>query len=222
MLNSIGDNIWELSNPLKLAGLFELGHRMTVIRHSSGQLILHSPVRYRESLAAELVQLGPVSTIVAPSLFHDLYLTEWLEAYPDAQFLAPEGFSGPGRDHDVLSGSWPAEYAAELQVTKIEGMPSIEEVAFGHQSSGSLIVADFVFNLGRECSLATKAMLKMSGVYRVVGPSRLYRSFVVDRAAMRRSVDAILEWTFDRIVVGHGDIVDADDPESIRSAYGWL
>ena len=116
---------------MKLAGLFELGHRMTIIRHSSGQL------------------------------------------------------------------------------TRIEGMPSVDEIALCHQSGGSLIVADFVFNLGRECSLATKALLKMSGVYRVTG-------------ALRCSVDEILEWSFERIVVCHGDVVDADGPESIRSAYGWL
>jgi len=223
MLNSLGENIWELSEPLKLAGLFELGHRMTVIRLSSGQLILHSPVRYHDGLAAELARLGTVGTIVAPSAFHYHYLPEWLQAYPAARLLAPEGFSEKCLKIDgLLPGSWPGEYAPELQVTKIEGMPSINEIAFCHASSKSLIVADFVFNLGRDCSFPTRAMLKMSGVYRIKGPSRLYRAFIKDRGAMRRSVDEIVEWTFDRIVVGHGDIIDADGPEIVSTAYEWL
>ena len=85
-----------------------------------------------------------------------------------------------------------------------------------------MIVADFVFNLGRECSLTTRTTPKLRGVYRVTGPSRLYKSCVKDTGAMRRSVDEILEWDFDRIVVGHGDLVEADGRETIRRAYGWL
>lgn len=43
-----------------------------------------------------------------------------------------------------------------------------------------------------------------------------------DRAAARRSVDAVLALPFDRLVVGHGAPLDAGAREALASAYAWL
>ena len=222
-LISLADDIWVRDDPMKLAGLFELGHRMTVIRWGEGQLLVHSPVRFSVDLATELARLGQVRYLIAPSTFHDLYLKQWLKAYPAATFLAAEGFArSHGAYHGLLPGDWPSELGEDVGMAKIEGMPSVNEVLLCHRPSRSLIVADFVFNLDRDCSFPTTALLKLSGVYRTVGPSKLYRSCIKDAALTRRSVDEILGWDFDRVVVSHGDVVETDGVERIRAAYAWL
>ena len=180
-------------------------------------------MRLSADLASELIHLGQVRYLVAPSTFHDLYLQQWLQAYPEATFLAAEGFARRrGAYHGLLPDAWPSELRDDVDLAKIEGMPSINEVLLCHRPSRSLIVADFVFNLGRDCSFPTTALLKLSGVYRTVGPSKLYKSCIKDTVATRRSVDEILGWDFDRIVVGHGDVVETDGVETIRAAYAWL
>lgn len=54
------------------------------------------------------------------------------------------------------------------------------------------------------------------------GPPPLFRAAVRDKSAARASVDQILEWDFDRVIVGHGEIIEADGHEAFRSAWSWL
>src|SRR2546430_5910826 len=41
------------------------------------------------------------------------------------------------------------------------------------------------------------------------GPHRLIRSAIRDHAAARQSVDHILKWDFDRVIVSHGDVLES-------------
>jgi len=53
------------------------------------------------------------------------------------------------------------------------------------------------------------------------GPSRLIRGLgVSDRAALRRSIEQVLRWDFERILPGHGDVVERGGPDALRAA--WL
>jgi hypothetical protein len=35
-------------------------------------------------------------------------------------------------------------------------------------------------------------------------------------------VDRILDWDFDRIIVGHGELLESDGRNALRNAYVWL
>ena len=39
---------------------------------------------------------------------------------------------------------------------------------------------------------------------------------------MRASVDRILGWHFDRVVVTHGDVIESGGRERLRAAFEWL
>jgi hypothetical protein len=43
-----------------------------------------------------------------------------------------------------------------------------------------------------------------------------------DKQAARRSVAAILEWDFDRVVVSHGQVLETGGHEQFRAAFAWL
>jgi hypothetical protein len=43
-----------------------------------------------------------------------------------------------------------------------------------------------------------------------------------DRAAVRASIDRILAWDFDRIIVGHGNNIEAHGREVLRDAFSFL
>ncbi len=190
MLNLVAENIWEINHPLKLAGM-NLGHRMTVIRLRNGDLFIHSPAPLEDALFSELNSLGKVSAIVAPSRMHDLYLRLYFEKYPNAQFYCAPGLA---EEHPqlpftaTLSSEKNYFWNKEIQQLLVHGMPRVNEVVFLHRSSGSLIVADLLFNLGRNCSFITKCYLLLAGAYRKVTPTRLFRLLIKDRKAMKTSI----------------------------------
>src|SRR6516225_7215610 len=56
--------------------------RMTVVRLSNGDLLLHSPIKFDEGLAKELRRLGRVRHLVSPNQFHYAHIGEWAKAFP--------------------------------------------------------------------------------------------------------------------------------------------
>jgi hypothetical protein len=64
--------------------------------------------------------------------------------------------------------------------------------------------------------------MRVNSAYGRFGPSRLLRFAIRDKAACRRSIDRILEWDFERVVVTHGEVLESGGREALRSAYAWL
>ena len=67
-------------------------------------------------------------------------------------------------------------------------------------------------------------VLWMAGVNKgKLAQSRLWRSLTKDRAAAGRSVEKMLEWEFERVVLAHGDFVEGNDArERTRRALWWM
>lgn len=222
MLRKIANDLWDAHHDLKLMRIFPLGHRMAVVRLASGDLVVHSPIPYEDALAKELAELGELQHVIAPSIFHNLFLSPWAENYPDATFWAVPSFR---EQYPELRVDRILDDGAEidgLRCIEVAGMPKVREHVLVHEASRSLLIADLVFHFPRTDSFALRMLLKMVGAYGDVAVSRLYRSCIKDRKAMRASVDRILEEDFDRIVVGHGDVVETQGKERLRRAYEWL
>ena len=202
----MADNVWEVSEPLKAAGL-QLGHRMTVMKLGSGELVVHSPVRWSEGLRDALLELGSPGWFVAPSRFHDLYWPEWFRAFPKARFAAVPGMA---KEHPELpfTGVLTQEsdfWGDELVALPVRGMPRLNEHVFLHGPSRSLIVADLVFNVDADAqNLMGKLILRLNAIYRRPGTSRIFRALIKDKTAFRESLQRILSHEFDRTIVGHG------------------
>ena len=43
-----------------------------------------------------------------------------------------------------------------------------------------------------------------------------------DRAAARAAVDRILSWDVDRVIMAHGDVLDAGGYDALRDSFAWL
>jgi hypothetical protein len=48
--------------------------------------------------------------------------------------------------------------------------------------------------------------------------SRPVKAGVKDEAAFRSSLASILEWDFDRVIVGHGDVIEHGGKAKLRTA----
>src|SRR5579863_8219686 len=214
MLQPIGESIWAHEQRIHF-GCLPMWHRMCVIRLASGGVVVHSPTRLTRDEASQIQALGPVVAIVAPSWWHDLYLRETQKAFPDATLYLAAALRAEG----AL-----APWELELQRCPIRGIGLfIDEIVFYHAASRSIIVADLLFNFSASDAPITRWLANY-----VIGPypgcrfARLYRPFVFDRQRFRASIDKVLRWDFDRIVVGHGAVVESNGAEVFRKAFEWL
>jgi hypothetical protein len=224
MLNSLAPDLWDLNAPMNVVGM-ALGHRMTVARLPDGTLWIHSPVAHSTALAAELAKLGRVAHIVAPNAMHDTYLEGWFTAYPAARFHGAKGFSKFRPDlkfTDTLGDAPDAAWAAVFDQHAVRGMPRLNEVVFRHRPTRTLILTDLAFNLGGEMPFLSKILLRINDCYCKFAVSRLLKTTIKDRAAVRASIDHVLTWDFDRIVVSHGDNVATDGKPMLREAFAFL
>jgi hypothetical protein len=53
------------------------------------------------------------------------------------------------------------------------------------------------------------------------GPHRIVRLAICDHGAARTSVERILKWDFDRIVVTHGDVVASGGRSRLEGAFAF-
>jgi hypothetical protein len=111
-------------------------------------------------------------------------------------------------------------WETELPKLLIRGMPKLNEFVFLHRPSRTLIVADLVFNFNvSQQHLLGKLFLKLNGIYDRVGCSRVFRRSIKDRQAFSSSITELLQLDFDRLVLGHGAILEKEAKQTLRRAF---
>ena len=222
-LERLDDNLWVAAAPLVYLGL-HLGTRMTVVRLPDGALWIHSPISPTPELQAEVTALGPVRSIVAPSQFHHLHAGDWHRAFPAATLHGPAGLARKRPDLHLgarLEDAASAPWARDLTPVHIDGC-MLDETVFVHGATRTLIGSDITENFTTSPHWATRLYLKAGGIHGKVGWSRLLRAVYRDRASARRSVDALLDLDFERVVLAHGDVIQAGGRSAIRETFAFL
>jgi hypothetical protein len=222
-LVAFAEGLWVNFDPVRFMGM-RLTTTMAVIRLSDGSLILHSPVAMTPNRRAAVEALGPVAHLYAPNLFHHRWIDEWATAFPSARLHAPAGLreKRPDLRIDRIHGSPEPAFAGAVDEVRMEGC-RLEESALLHRPSRTLVVADLVHNVGRPQDQWTKLYARTMGFYDRVALSRMIRwTAFSDRAAARRSFDALMALPFDRLIVGHGQPLASGAREALAAAYAWL
>lgn len=223
-LVSLAPGVWLDTAPVRILGM-RLTATMTVLDLGGDQLLIYSPLSMTPERRAAVEALGTVAHLYAPNTFHHLYIGEWAEAFPAARLHAPAGLASKRDDLtiDRTHGDLPEpSFAGVIDEQIIEGFRLEESVLF-HRRSGTLVVADLVHNVGRPSGGWTVAYCRLMGFYDQVALSRAIRwTGFSDRVAARRSIDAVLEQPIERVVVGHGNPVEAQPREALAAAFAWL
>ena len=123
---------------------------------------------------------------------------------------------------ETLTDKVPAEWSASFQLQQIQGMPKVNEFVFLHKPSGTLILTDLIFNIKNARGILTQIMLWCAGARGKLAQSRLLKYFFTkDRDAAGRSIEPILDWYFERIIMAHGEIIN-DDGTKLRNTLSWM
>jgi len=223
-LVSFADGVWLSAAPVVFLGL-RLTTTMTVLRLADGSLLVHSPVALTPERRAAVEAIGPVAHLYAPNLLHHRWIEQWSAAFPSAKVHAPTGLN---KKHERLrvdrihGGPSDPALAPLIEEIPIHGFRALETAIF-YRPARTLVVAELIQNIGRPEHRWTATYARAMGFYAQPALSRAIRwTGFADRGAARRSIDVLLERSFDRLVMGHGQPLVEGAREALARAYDWL
>ncbi|KAL7552349.1 hypothetical protein ACHAWF_015591 [Thalassiosira exigua] len=225
MLKPFAPHIFIIEYPISYAGC-TFTSRMTVVKLSSGRILVHSPCEIDDQLKAEIESLGTVDCIIAPGNYHHLHLPSCQKAFPSAKTLICPGVEKKRDDlrYDRIIGDEPDEaYSCDIDQVIIQGNRIINEVAFYHKSSKTLILVDSIELIGDKAPGTNwvlqfwwKYVLRM---WNIAKPAPEYQMGWRDRVKARKSMERILEWDFDKVIIAHGENIEKDAKDVVREAW---
>jgi len=225
LLEYVPGRIWLKKYPVQYAGC-DLFARATFIRLSNGDVLAHSPCPIDASLRSQLRSIGPTRHIVAPGNFHHLHVGAWQRAFPEAKTWICPGVERkrPQLEFDgFLCDHAPPEWASDLDQVLVRGNRIIWEVCFLDRPSKTLILTDLIENIG-DRTQRTNWVLKfwwkvVMHMWNVPKPAPEYQIGWSNKRAARRSLERVVAWDFDRIVIAHGENLETDAKNALRRAW---
>ncbi|MFV2089971.1 MAG: DUF4336 domain-containing protein [Pseudomonadales bacterium] len=213
-MKNLVEDVWTHEDEIRLGGA-PLYLRMTIVRLSNGKLWVHSPTPISDELVRETSELGDVAWIVGPNNAHNLFLRDWVSAFPEAELVVSNGIPKKLKLKDgftLMGADFDNVWAQDLDRIFMPGVSFFDESVFLHRKSKSLILTDYIQNHeGGEKNFVQKFVLGPIGFKGICIAPPLKMGFMhKDKAGFRESIKRIKQWQFDRVVVAHGDIIEED------------
>ncbi|MGB3616286.1 MAG: hypothetical protein WBA10_21015, partial [Elainellaceae cyanobacterium] len=172
-----------------------------------------------------------VRHIIAPNLFHHLFIGQAQALYPQAAVWGVEGLADRRPDlklDDILNRA--GTFANELDYLPFrgvkavlpQGIATVNETVFYHRPSRTLILTDIAFNFDQNSSLGAQLAARVLGSYNQLKPSRMEKWGTRDKPLVEASVRQVLAWDFERVIPAHGSIVEVDGKAAFRAGYEWF
>lgn len=233
-LKAVTDDVWIVDGPVIRFGApwpkMPFPTRMTVIRLQGNALFVHSPTPPTPELRAEIQRIGMPQWIVGPNRLHYWWIPEWRSVYPDAEiYLAPRIREQAGdridfvaHDLDAVSG-----YPWDDSIATVAVSGSfMTEFDFFHRTSRTLVLADLIenFERGKLCSWLMRGLTWLGGVQDPDGqmPRDMRLTFSRRKAQLRHTVETMIAWQPERIIIAHGRWYNSDGTTELRRAFRWL
>ncbi|MCG8414115.1 MAG: DUF4336 domain-containing protein [Pseudomonadales bacterium] len=222
----VKEKIYIVEYPLRFAGM-DIFSRMTIVKLDNGQLWVHSPSEIDEELKEAIDSLGEVGYIIAPGNFHHLNVANAQSLYPNAEtFLCP-GLEKkrPDLTFDWILGNRPdPRWGSEFEQVVILGTRIINEVAFLHVATKTLILVDLIENIGDEYEEDAGLLLKFwwKAVFHMWNNPKAapeYQMAWGDKEVVKKALNKILAWDFERIIIAHGSLIDDEAKAVAQKAW---
>ena len=228
MLREFGQDIWLSDGPVLSSLGFRYPTRMAIIRLPDGELLVWSPIALNDERRAAVDALGPVRHIVAPNAFHHVHVGKWQAVYPDAIVYAPPKLRAKRPDlrfdRDLDQETPPPGWPDGIDYVVVRGNALIDEVVFFHRPSRTVLFTDLLQQFDPGWFSGWRALVakldRMTGTEASM-PQKFRLAFTA-REKARKSLQAILTWPADKIVIAHGRPVEADGQAFLHRAFAWL
>lgn len=203
--------------------------RMTVVRLANGDLFLHSPIAFNDSLADELLAMGDIRYLISPNQWHYAHIGEWQRAFPNATAWASprvrrRAIARGINVHfdDDLRPEPPEAWQGQIDQTLV---PSgiFKEFVFFHRASATLILADTIMNFElAKIDEPWRTASKLSGMYHPHGQLffGMRLPLLFQRKAAKAAFNRIKSWNPRRIVLSHGRCFEVETNALMERLFG--
>ena len=228
MLKEFGPDIWMVDGPTVIAAAgFHYPTRMVVMRLPAGDLVLWSPTGLTDELSGEVDRLGTVRHLIAPNSFHHTFLADWQRTYPEATVYAAPGLREKRRDIrfdvDFLDDPIMA-WAGQIDHAILWGNRLTTEVVFFHRPSRTAIFTDMLQQFPDGWFKGWRVLIARLDMMTAAEPAvpRKFQFAFTDRQAARHSLEHILAWPAEQVIMAHGPAINTDGTALLRRAFRWL
>ncbi len=233
MIEKLHDALWITDGEIVRFYGFLFPTRAVIARLENGDLWIWSPVKLIPALRAELDRLGPVRHLVSPNKMHHLYLQDWLAAYPEAKLWGPQSTIRKRRDLkfcEALQDNAPSEWRPGIDQAWFRGSIAMDEIAFFHRPSRTVIVADLIaaFSdpfLHKHWSWWQRLVATINGMTADKSHAPLaldWRLSYVNRPLGRAARAKVLSWPCEQVIVAHGECRRSDGHAFLARSLEWL
>ncbi len=213
----ITDDVVVMSFPWNVFRI-DFARNVTLLRLRDGRVVIHSSAPFTTEDIAAIRRFGKPAWLLDATLLHDTFAKEGRAAFPDLPYLAPDGFTKASGIPTEPLGSPPSDWKDEIDVLKLDGNRMNEHALF-HRPSATLVVADVFFSFPSETrGWAGFFVRHIMRLPRLFGISVFFRMTIRDRQAFKSSMQALLQWNFDRLVVAHRESLDRDAKPTVEQA----
>ena len=228
-LQAFAKNVWIADGPpVRDMGVM-FTTRMAVVKLANGSVWVDSPVPVPFETLRQITGLGPVRYIVAGTPRHVWRLDAWHTLFPEAQVWAPRATpftlqTGHVPFTGILRDGSEHGWADDFDQLAFKGSPWIEEVLFLHKTSRTLILDDLIQVHPIEPGHAFRnALFRLEGVTAPAGGVALdIRWSFTNRHLARRSLEKLLSWDFDKLIIAHGACIEKEAKPFLERAFRWL
>ncbi len=214
----IAEDVVLMQFPLRGFGI-DFGRNVTLLRLRDGRVVIHSTAPFSQADVASIRRFGEPSWLVDATLMHDTFAQQARSALEKIPYLAPAGFAKVSGVAIEPLASPPAEWAGEIDVLQIGGLRKINEYAFFHRASRTLVLTDLLFHFPADSQGWPRFFVRHAmRLPELIGISAFFRLMIRDREAFRRSMARMLDWNFERVIVAHHEVIVTDGPRHLRDA----
>jgi hypothetical protein len=211
----LADDVAVMRYPLRAFGI-DFGRNVTLLRLRDGRLVVHSTARFTPEDVAAIRRFGEPAWLLDATRMHDTFAREARLALPAISYLAPAVIKGIPTIPLVPP---PLDWKGQIEVLKIDGLRKIDEHAFFHSASRTLVLADLLFHFPPQTHGWSRFFVRrIMRLPQLIGVSAFFRLMIRDREAFRRSMASVLDWDFDRVIVAHREVIETDGRRHLRDA----
>jgi len=210
-------DVWRYTHDMALGPGVHLPCASTVMRLSDDSLAIVSPGPVHDDDVQAISDLGSVSWLLAPNLFHHLHLRPAQEAF-GAAIAGPVGLveKRKGLTIDHVYGK--EELDPSLDILAIGGMPRVQEHVFFHRPSKTLVTTDLVFNMQDHTGPLSGLVFRMMGTHQGLSSSRLSGLLMSDKQAFADRLGPLVDLDITGLIMAHGEPVASEGGAALRKA----
>lgn len=109
-----------------------------------------------------------------------------------------------------------------FRVFDLNGPSLLNECVFFHRESRTLILTDTAFHFDESFPITTQLVARVIGCYKKLSPSLLERFVTKEIERVKQSVQKVLVWDFNKVIMAHVTIIESDAKRKFREGYEWF